>query len=796
MTGPADDRYTADIRWTTHGVAHIRADDWGGLGYGQGYACARDHLPTIADQIVKVRSERSKFHGRGPDDSHLASDFGYLALGVVDRAPAWRDAQSARVRALMAGYTVGYNQALAEAKADDTLPRWCADADWIRPITELDLYAYLVDIALMASGRNLAGIIGRAEAPGPDGPVAPAPVSAFGGGGASEASAGASNGWALGRDVTASGHGIVMANPHFPWGGEARFWECHLTIPGQLDVYGVSLLGAAGVQIGFNADVAWAHTFSRGSRFTLYQLDLVDGSPTSYRYGDEQRDMTATTHTIDVADGDGSHTTVERTLWSSHHGPMVNLPLLGWGLQTAFAYRDANLDNVAVNEQFLATCTATGLDDLQQSYADIKGMPWVNTLATDRSGRVWYTDASATPNLSPAAAARYADKARTDPMGSFFYEMRLAMLDGSNPDDEWVVEDGARSPGLVPADRLPQLERTDYVVNANDPHWLTHPDALLTGYSPLHGLEAMPSSLRTRQNLRTVAHLAATRDVTVASAMDAVLSNESLSAELLRDEVVARARNASAVASAAEPDDLIDAADLVRVDHLADVLEAWDGRFDLDSAGALLWRELMVAFTAAEFRTAGGLFAEPFDPTDPVATPRRLTLALPHAPDPVIAGLVAAAHALDAAGLAPDSTVGEAQYAQRGDRRVPVHGGGEGDGVLNILAPLGALSTSSLEPQTTTGDPIGGHTDRTGLRTDGYGCTYGTSFLMAVEMTDDGPNGVGLLAYGQSGDARSPHHVDGTEAYAAKALRPLLFTDEDIAADPNLISRRIESWAL
>lgn len=793
MTGPADARYTADIRWTTHGVAHIKADDWGGLGYGQGYACARDHLPTIADQIVKVRSERAAFHGPGPDDSHLASDFGYLALGVMDRAPVWRDAQPGHVRQLMAGYTVGYNQALAEAQADDTLPRWCADAEWIRPITELDLYAYLVDIALMASGRNLAGLIGRAEAPGPNGPVPPSPLSAMGGGGASEASAGASNGWALGRDVTASGHGIVMANPHFPWGGEARFWECHLTIPGELDVYGVSLLGSGGVQIGFNADVAWAHTFSRGSRFTLYQLDLAADRPTSYRYGDGQRDMTSTTHTIEVANDDGTRSPVERTLWSSHHGPMVNLPLLGWGLETAFAYRDANLDNLMVTEQFLATCTADSLDALKRSYAEIKAMPWVNTMATDRSGRVWYTDASATPNLSPAAAARYADKARNDPMGNFFYESRLAMLDGSNPDDEWVIEDGARSPGLVPADRLPQLERTDYVVNANDPHWLTHPDELLTGYSPLHGLEAMPTSLRTRQNLRTVDRLAKVGGATVESTIEAVLDNESLSAELLRDDVVARARNASRLAETAEPDDLLDAADLVRVDHLADVLEAWDGRFDLDSAGALLWRELIVSFAAAEFRNAGGLFAEPFDPADPVNTPRDLTPPPGGGPDPIIVGLIAAAHALEAAGLTPDSSVGDAQYVHRGDRQIPVHGGGEGDGVLNILAPLGALSTTSLEPQPSVAQSIGSHSDRTGLRTDGYACTYGTSFLMAVEMTDDGPHGIGLLAYGQSGDDRSPHHVDGTEAYASKTTRPLHFTDEAIEADPNLVSRRIES---
>jgi acyl-homoserine-lactone acylase len=51
--------------------------------------------------------------------------------------------------------------------------------------------------------------------------------------------------------------------------------------------------------------------------------------------------------------------------------------------------------------------------------------------------------------------------------------------------------------------------------------------------------------------------------------------------------------------------------------------------------------------------------------------------------------------------------------------------------------------------------------------------------------------GLGLLAYGNSGDPRSPHHRDGTEAYAAKAPRPLLFRRGDIDADPNATRRTV-----
>ncbi|CAN5552898.1 hypothetical protein BH10ACT3_BH10ACT3_07790 [soil metagenome] len=277
MTGNAE--YEAQVRFTTHGVAHIRASTWGDLGFGQGWACARDHLPTIADQIIKVRSERSLFHGVGPVESYLASDLGYLTLGVVERASVLRDRQPEWIRRVITGYVAGYNVRVREAHRAGSLPDWCAGAEWIREIDELDLYAYLGDVGLMASGRNLSLLLGWARPPGPDGPYPPSPVEALTG------PTGASNGWAVGGDVMASGGGAILANPHFPWSGEARFWECHLTLPGQMDTYGVSLLGVPGIQMGFNRGLGWAHTFSKGHRFTLYRLDLLPGAPTSYRFG-------------------------------------------------------------------------------------------------------------------------------------------------------------------------------------------------------------------------------------------------------------------------------------------------------------------------------------------------------------------------------------------------------------------------------------------------------------------------------------------------------------------------------
>ncbi len=750
--------WSTDIRYTTHGVAHIRADSWEELGYGQGWACARDHLPTIADQIVKVRSERSRYHGVGVHESNLASDLGYRSLGVAARAPALRDHQPEFIRALVTGYVAGYNRAVAEAHDGATLPTWCAGAEWIRPIDELDLYAYINDIGLLGSGRNLAELMGWAQPPGPDGPHPPPPTGLGG-------PTPASNGWALGGDVTASGGGMVLANPHFPWSGEGRFWECHLTIPGELDVYGVCLLGAPGIQMGFNRHVGWAHTFSRGHRFAVYQLRL-DGDGTSYHHGDDIRPMSASDETVQVRRDDGSVEELTREMWSTHHGPMLNLPLLGWGTEVAFSYRDANAENWGVLEQFLGMCRARDLTEFRRVFHTTGALPWVNTLAADAHGDAWYADHSATPALSDAATERFLRRLDEDLITALAFENRIAMLDGSEPDDDWLDLDGARSPGLEPPDRLPELAVRDVVANANDSHWLNHPEQRLEGYPVLCGLERTPRSLRTRQNLRLAAGLRERGQVTLDDLVDSVFDNASLSGELLRDAVVERLRDG----------ELTDA---------ADVLAAWDLTAGMDSVGVVLWRELLCSLPELAWKSAGPLFSVDFDADAPLSTPHTLAPAPADGPDPITAAATEALAALDAAGIAIDAPLRDVQWACRGDERVPVHGGGEAEGLLNVLAPVGALASASLDPMPPAPTAVIGR-QRTGLAEGGYQVTYGTSFLMVLELTPDGPNAAGLLAYGQSSDPRSPHHRDGTVAYAEQELRPLRFTDADIDADPEL----------
>ena len=148
---------------------------------------------------------------------------------------------------------------------------------------------------------------------------------------------------------------------------------------------------------------------------------------------------------------------------------------------------------------------AEDLDEFQAAFRHENGIPWVNTMAADTSGRTWYIDASRTPKLSDEAEGRLRERLVDDPLTALLFANRVALLDGSDPAFEWVDTDGAPGPGLEAFDELPQLERTDWVANANESHWMVNPAHLLTGYSVLHGLEGTPCSVRTRANIAALA---------------------------------------------------------------------------------------------------------------------------------------------------------------------------------------------------------------------------------------------------------------------------------------------------
>jgi acyl-homoserine-lactone acylase len=666
----------------------------------------------------------------------------------------------------------GFNAFLSEPGAA-SLP--CAGQPWLAPITLVDLVAWQRNLAVAFSSAQLLGAIAAAQPPSGPGiqwlprqaPLALPPPESLG-----------SNGWALGTERTASGRGMLLANPHFPWEGEFRLWESHLTVPGQLDVYGATLMGAPGVLIGFNSHVAWTHTVSSGARFTAYALKLVPGKPATYLYDGQERQMTARALTVQVRQEDGSLKDVTRTYYSSHHGPLISLPGIGWTENLALSYRDANLDNEALISQYLAIARAGSLTEFQQAIDTEQGLPWVHTLATGPEGDVWYADAASTPNLgAPTLQAWQQEVARAGSPQSVLVRSGIILLDGSTSRDEWLTVPGARRPGILPTPNTARMSRRDLVFNSNDSYWLVHPSVPLEGFSPVQGDERTPRTLRTRMNgvmlseVREGGASGADGRFTLEEVQEAILSNRSLSAELLREAVVQRCQAHPSGTAEGQTVDLAAA---------CAALAGWNGRFGLEDAGAPLWREFIDTFGPAALSNAGPLFATPFSASAPLSTPNTLVPAPTSGPDPVLDRLAAAVLTLRKAGIEVNTPLGQVQYALRAGQRVAVHGGLGQDGVANVVNYNNSLN-STLEPPTPRATVL---TPRTGLTSEGYVLNSGTSFLMALEFMEGGVRARALLTFGQNGDAASSSYRDQLSLFSAKQWRDVAFTEQEISSAP------------
>lgn len=800
--------HEATIRRDAAGVPHITADTIVDVAFGQGWASGEDRTCDLADQVLKVNGERSRWLGAGEDDANLASDKAWRSIGIREIAGEDWEAAGDEVRALITAFADGWNAHLADAGVDG-VAGWCAGEEWVRPVEPVEVYAYARSLALQASSGAVADLLPTAQPPTPA-KTAPAaagrtePTAAERAEAVAAALPGAiepavaSNGWAIGADRSTSGGGMLVGNPHFPWEGELRFWEVHLTVPGELDVYGVQLSGMPGIGIGFTETFGWTHTVSAGNRFTAYTLDLVPGDPTSYVYGDETRAIEPTEVVIEVLGEDGEVTEQTHTVWRSHYGPMLDFPGVGWSDTTAITFRDANIDNDEFVDQYLLTMQADDLDGFVAVHRETSGVPLFNTIATSADGRAWYGDTSATPALSDEAIAAYEGLLETDPVVGIAADNGAVLLDGSDPMFEWEEREGARDPGLVPFDEMPVVERDDYVFNANDSFWVSHATELLEGdYSPLHGRQGIPQSVRTRENAvvldDTSAEGPAGDDGTFSldELAAAAVQNRGFTSRELLAGVVERCTGAAPVAVPALTDDEggeeLPAA-TVDVAEACAVLADWDGVYDTDRIGPVVWRELVDGFSTAELTEAGPLWAEAFDPADPVATPAGLAPAPAGQPDPVLVGLARAVQTLDAAGVAVDTPLGEVQQADRNGTLVPIHGGNGADGTTNVVGFGRSWSIldpalDAIEVEYLTGPShLARATGPTGTELTGYPINSGTSFLFALAYDDEGPHARAFLTYGDTEDREDPRYLAATEAFSEKAWRDVPFTEDAVAA--------------
>ena len=779
----------ATIRRTGHGIPHVIAGDWAGLGLGYGYSLAEDNICTVADSYVTVNGQRSKFfgpnanyvfQGNGFSANNLNSDFFFQRIiddGVIEdllgRPPP--DGPHPEIRELVHGYVEGYNQYLRETGVANLPDPRCRGEDWVREITEIDAYRRFYQLALLASGGVAINGIGSAQPPTSPGGVLPGPAdlaqqlsdaglgSLLGGIG--------SNAYGLGSEATANGSGMVLANPHFPWQGSERFYQAHLTIPGTLDVSGGSLLGVPLILIGHTQNMAWSHTVSTAYRFTPFQETLPNPlDPTQYLYDGQIRNMDADDVAVSAEDpgidppgcspAAGGMLDCERTLYSTHHGPvfddLVGVPL-PWTNAAAFTMGDANAANFRYLNHFFETDQAQSVRELDAVLKRNQGVPWVNTIGADSSGEAYYADLSVVPHVTDTHAAT----CNTPEGAATFAALRLPILNGALSTCEWGNDPDAVQPGTFGPSNLPSLFRDDYVTNSNDSYWLANPEQPLEGFDKIIGDERTQRSLRTRSGLIMIEERLAGADeqpgnrYTLAQLQDAVFANRQYAGELFRDELVDYCEANPTITTPSGP---------VNVEPACPVLAAWNLRDDLDSNGAILFRRFAsrLLATTASVVPPPGVFRNAFDVNDPVHTPNGLNTANPN----VGQALAGAVRDLTNAGIPLAAPLRGFQFERRGTEEIPIHGGPGGLGVFNAI--------------NVGWNPAGGGYPDVG---------HGSSFVMVTGFGAAGPCAVedrSILTYSQSENPDSPYYADQTRLFSEKQWVDVPYCESEIAADPDL----------
>ncbi|MBT2449618.1 penicillin acylase family protein [Streptomyces sp. ISL-43] len=776
--GQAPDKPT--VRYTEYGIPHIIASNWEGLGTGYGYAAAKDNVCTLADTYLMVNAQRSRY--LGPDGkaspgehqnttTNLNSDMYFQRMNddrVVERLidqPA-PDGPEPEVKEAIRGYVQGYNRYLAETGVNNISDPACRGAAWVRPITELDVYRHAHAEIIMGSadvllnGQVNAAPMGASAAAPPASSATETATKIRDAMAVSRQQSMGSNALAVGSQGVSGGTSMLLANPHFPWQGKNRMWQSQLTIPGKINVSGASLLGFPAVNIGHNDDVAWSHTVATVAPFGLFDVQVDPLNPTNYLVDGTWQPMTSQQVGVDVLNADGSVGRVTRTLWSTRYGPITTQILtvpLPW-VVSAHAVRDVNMHNLRALNTWFHLDQAKDVHDVVDILETTEGVPFFNTVASDRKGNALYADIQATPNITD----EHAQSCLTLTGQQLFNQtLRLpnvppvSIFDGKRSECDWPDDPNAVAPGLLDPRKQPRLIRNDFVGNANDSAWLANPEQPLS-FPRVMGDTATPRSLRTQELILTARNRINGTDglpgrgFTPESMRQLLFADNSRAADLALNATVAMCRSVPFGLI------LVDG-QLVNVSEACPILAAWkDHNFTADSRGSWLFENYW-AFLLNNQSIEKLPWRVPFDPKDPVHTPNSLDSGSSAVRDAFGRAVIA----LRNAGIPLNAPLSDIQKITRNGEQIPIHGAISELGVLNVITP----------------GSVDGKLD----------ITFGSSFVQQVRFTAEGPpQASSVLAYSQSANPNSPHYADQTRLFSAGQWVTERFTEEQIAASPAL----------
>ncbi len=401
------------------GIAHVHGHSDADAVFGAVYAQAEDDFPRIEANYLTALGRTAEADGETAIWADLRQrlwvDPDALRL-QYDGAPAW-------LKALCQAWADGLNAYLA-AHPDvhpRVLTRW---EPWM---------------ALSFTEGSIGGDIERVDLKA---------LAAFYGGRVTQTALmedrrrdqepRGSNGIAIGPRLSASGHPLLLINPHTSFFFRS---ELGMTSDEGLHAYGASTWGQFFLYQGFNERLGWMHTSSGVDAVDEFADTLVPerSGPNHYRYGTGVRAFTRKPITIRYRRPDGSMGERRFTSVYDHRGPIVRVDGAKW-VSVALMWRPVP----ALEQSWLRT-----------KARDQAGFLRVAALQADSSNNTVYADADGhTALLHPQFVPVRDDR--------FDYRKPV---DGSDPATDWR--------GLTPMAKLPQVRdpRGGWLYNSNDAPW-------------------------------------------------------------------------------------------------------------------------------------------------------------------------------------------------------------------------------------------------------------------------------------------------------------------------------------